>query len=472
LPGRISEVAKSNMPVTDEPMSPNSSDKAAVPLLPNETEMVSTTKKAKPSISNSNTKEAFKVRHQSQYTIFQIVESKRIILSIGGSVKEERTVEGKLISGLIEKMADLHLPALPQRFAHLEGVLPRGWFVPGLKKSHPHKKTHGAIPFAILAQKIQENYKTIDRETLLWCTNVALLVRNRLDKIRLKTKKNYSPSQIDVSESVTETEDKSSALLDPTWQREVDLVDLTTRLEASSSSKALSLPTLNIGKSASDQIANAACHETESQMLNICKKANDSAEALLNTLQIIEDRRLNEESFVLQESTLQALSNAAILALEAAPLSILTDSSSDNLKLAGLKPSLNPKMKCVAINKVTLAKILRAERLLSLTLDSLKNNVVSVNSFTSYKELRNSIMPYLSSVAMVVNSGPMMNSDDLLSMSKMLHELAEELKNNSLYRTVCLYGNLPYATVVLTILGQTSEEMAHLSGSLLEWFSS
>lgn len=64
-------------------------------------------------------------------------------------------------------------PELPSRYRDL--ILPYDWYVPGKgrRRKRKHKASHGLISFMDLSKRISTLWKTIDRETKLYCSEVS-----------------------------------------------------------------------------------------------------------------------------------------------------------------------------------------------------------------------------------------------------------------------------------------------------------
>ena len=72
------------------------------------------------------------------YNIFFILERKRLIYELEGSVVDNH----QQMSYDLDGYENLCLPNLPPKFQHLH--LPPGWFVPGKNSNRKHAKTHGS----------------------------------------------------------------------------------------------------------------------------------------------------------------------------------------------------------------------------------------------------------------------------------------------------------------------------------------
>jgi len=72
------------------------------------------------------------------YNIFFILERKRLIYELEGSVVDNN----QQMSYDLDGYENLCLPNLPPKFQHLH--LPPGWFVPGKNSKRKHAKTHGS----------------------------------------------------------------------------------------------------------------------------------------------------------------------------------------------------------------------------------------------------------------------------------------------------------------------------------------
>ena len=72
------------------------------------------------------------------YNIFFILERKRLIYELEGSVVDNH----QQMSYDLDGYENLCLPNLPPKFQHLH--LPPGWFVPGKNSKRKHAKTHGS----------------------------------------------------------------------------------------------------------------------------------------------------------------------------------------------------------------------------------------------------------------------------------------------------------------------------------------
>ena len=72
------------------------------------------------------------------YNIFFILERKRLIYELEGSVVDNH----QQMSYDLDGYENLCLPHLPPKFQHLH--LPPGWFVPGKNSKRKHAKTHGS----------------------------------------------------------------------------------------------------------------------------------------------------------------------------------------------------------------------------------------------------------------------------------------------------------------------------------------
>ena len=72
------------------------------------------------------------------YNIFFILERKRLIYELEGSVVDNH----QQMSYDLDGYENLCLPNLPPKYQHLH--LPPGWFVPGKNSKRKHAKTHGS----------------------------------------------------------------------------------------------------------------------------------------------------------------------------------------------------------------------------------------------------------------------------------------------------------------------------------------
>ena len=110
-------------------------------------------------------------RPYNRYNIYFILERERLILAKGGTTKWSSPSSSKdAMVPINEGYKNMELPHLPMRFVHL--TVPDGWCVPCQQKRRPHRKTHGVASFRELARSIASSWKTIDEETLEFCTAV------------------------------------------------------------------------------------------------------------------------------------------------------------------------------------------------------------------------------------------------------------------------------------------------------------
>ncbi|KAL7542361.1 hypothetical protein ACHAWF_007161 [Thalassiosira exigua] len=138
----------------------------------------------------------YSTRPYNRYNIYFIYERERIVRSKSGETapppRHESEGEGNEKSdGAYD---DLVFPPLPARYAHLSD-LPTKILVAGReKKRRPHRKTHGVASFKGLAREIATSWKTVDKETLDWCTEVEQILKVKQRQLALAAAKSVVKS--------------------------------------------------------------------------------------------------------------------------------------------------------------------------------------------------------------------------------------------------------------------------------------
>lgn len=125
-------------------------------------------------------------RPYNRYNIYFILERENIIISKGGTTKWSMSTDARKSQPINKGYENVNLPPLPSRFAHLD--LPDGWFIPGQTKKRPHRRTHGVATFRELARSIAASWKTIDNDTLAWCSTVEMILKQRQVALTQKVK--------------------------------------------------------------------------------------------------------------------------------------------------------------------------------------------------------------------------------------------------------------------------------------------
>eukprot|EP00584_Thalassiosira_punctigera_P003452 CAMPEP_0172528424 /NCGR_PEP_ID=MMETSP1067-20121228/2824_1 /TAXON_ID=265564 ORGANISM="Thalassiosira punctigera, Strain Tpunct2005C2" /NCGR_SAMPLE_ID=MMETSP1067 /ASSEMBLY_ACC=CAM_ASM_000444 /LENGTH=334 /DNA_ID=CAMNT_0013312323 /DNA_START=1 /DNA_END=1005 /DNA_ORIENTATION=+ len=126
--------------------------------------------------SNVKTKKVGSTRPYNRYNVWFILERERIILSKGGSTKRS-TSRPSLQRSIQKECERLDLPPLPPRFRHLD--LPANWCLASSTKRRPHRKTHGVVAFRELVALIASGWKSIDEETMEFCSAVEKALKQR-----------------------------------------------------------------------------------------------------------------------------------------------------------------------------------------------------------------------------------------------------------------------------------------------------
>mmetsp|Transcript_5284 Transcript_5284/g.11559 ORF Transcript_5284/g.11559 Transcript_5284/m.11559 type:complete len:332 (+) Transcript_5284:36-1031(+) len=130
----------------------------------------------------------YDTRLYNRYNIFFILERENIILRKGGTTRWSTTSPNLPTSSENESapsssptpspFKNLDLPPLPSRFRNL-GYIPADWCIPGQAKKRPHRRSHGVATFRELAQSIAASWKTIDGETMEFCSAVEKALKQR-----------------------------------------------------------------------------------------------------------------------------------------------------------------------------------------------------------------------------------------------------------------------------------------------------
>ena len=122
-----------------------------------------------PKVPKSKSKKT--ARPYNRYNIYFILERENLIVGLGGSGKWSKCSKDDVNEPVKDESGNaLKLPPFPPRFAHLD--VPANWCLPSKQKRRPHRRTHGVATFQELAQSIARSWKTIDEETLKFCTTV------------------------------------------------------------------------------------------------------------------------------------------------------------------------------------------------------------------------------------------------------------------------------------------------------------
>jgi len=125
-------------------------------------------------------------RPYNRYNIFFLLEREGLVLSKGGSTKWSIKSNGTYLQpNQITGYENIIFPPLPSRFAQID-YLPENWYISGQAKTRAHTKSHGVFTFREIARGIAQNWKTIDNETLEWCTAVEKILKQRSNDLAMR----------------------------------------------------------------------------------------------------------------------------------------------------------------------------------------------------------------------------------------------------------------------------------------------
>ncbi|KAL7531214.1 hypothetical protein ACHAXR_003906 [Thalassiosira sp. AJA248-18] len=119
----------------------------------------------------------------NRYNIYFILERERFLQS-NSKYSSKTAVSDACSANFITGYENLDLPNLPKRYECID--LPRGWYMPGKRKAkkRDHKKTHGLASFQEIARVVADGWKSVDDETLEYCSIVAEMLKQRHKELK------------------------------------------------------------------------------------------------------------------------------------------------------------------------------------------------------------------------------------------------------------------------------------------------